>query len=375
MTTIDLEELFAYTRCPLEGWWRERAGQAAPLTPERMLRQALADALRFVCEGHTASLAEAIDWVWSDWAETWARGDALLQDLRAYAGSRNAVLEQLERQRGRGPGLAQRLHALGLTGLARRLDRQAAEQGVTLVPGRAGPGSRFGDAYADSLRLAARAKSFETPLRLDGASQAVRGEVSLGAIMVRGEVDLVTADGVAEVHDVVTRAPQRRREAKHDWRVIFAAHAALPDHAPLEGRERTVVVRQWLSGVSYVFTETNLGYLQTGLAALWRARVAQVGVPRAVADPEACLRCEWLATCQPDGWPDQHLLDPGLVARTDRLQRARRALRAALEARPELRAVAGEALTAVAAGWFGDDMEWPGDVTALVDEQPDRRAA
>lgn len=374
METIDLDDLLASARCPLESWWRGRAGQAAPLTPERMLRQALADALRFCREGHTSSLAEALDWVWSDWAETWERGDAILSDLRAYAGPRNAVLEQLARSRGRGPGLAQRLHGVGLSGLARRLDRVAQDQGVTLAPGRAGPGSRFGDAYADSLLLAAQAGSFETPLRLDGASLAVPGEVALGPATIRSVVDLVTADGVAEVHDVVTRTPGRRREAKHDWRVIFAAHAALHEQTPLEERERTVVVRQWLSGVSVTFTETNLGYLHTWLAALWRARAHQAGAPRAVADPDACQRCDWLAICQPEGWPAQHLLDPGLVERTERQQKARRTLRAALEAHPELRRIAGEALTQVATDWFGDETMWPGEVAALLDEQLDRRS-
>ncbi len=368
MTTLELDELLAYARCPLEWWWQYRAGQARPLTPDRMLRQALADALRFCREGHTADLTEALSWVWADWAEAWGKGGTVLQDLRTYAGLRNQVLAQMTRDRGRGPGLGQRLHAAGLSGLSRRLDRFAGEQGVYLAPGRAGPGSRFGDAFADSLLAAEMAHTFETPLQLAGAVLEGRGVVVIGSARVSGALDLVTAEGVAEVHDLVSRTPRRRRDAKHDPRTIFAAQCAIDGRPALEGRERSVVVRQWLTGVSYTFTETSPGYLHTLLGGLMRGLASQAWLPRAVADPEGCARCDLLATCQPSGWPEQHLLDPALAERTERLQKARRALRTALDARPEFQCVAGDALEQVAVCLYGDELAWPGEAAALVKE-------
>ena len=368
MSTLELDELLAYARCPLEWWWQYRAGQARPLTPDRMLRQALADALRFCREGHTADLTEALSWVWADWAEAWGKGGTVLQDLRTYAGLRNQVLAQMTRDRGRGPGLGQRLHAAGLSGLARQLDRFAEEQGVYLAPGRAGPGSRFGDAFADSLLAAAQAQAFETPIQLAGAVLEGRGVVVIGSARVSGALDLVTADGVAEVHDLVSRTPRRRRDAKHDPRTIFAAQCAIDGLPAVEGRERSVVVRQWLTGVSYTFTETSPGYLHTLLGGLMRGLASQAWLPRAVADPEGCTRCDLLATCQPNGWPEQHLLDPALAERTGRLQKARRALRTALDARPEYRRVVGDALEQVAACLYGGQLAWPGEAAALVKE-------
>ena len=273
MTTLSLDEVLAYARCPLEWFWERRAGLARRSSPDGLKTTALRQALVFYYEGHTDVLLQAMDWVWRDWCDAWGE-PSIFDDLAVYATTRARLLKQIQLDKGRGPSYAERMHRAGLAVLGRRLDEFARTESRVLLANDEQPvGSALGNAFTDCRMATKQAPRFQEPLpsRAEYLGPAVAYEIQLDdhANLLAG-CDLAwrrsgdeLGDISLEVHDMQSASHVRSRWAKHDLRVIAASLAKPVAGSSVSWEQvRRVVYRHWPSGSSYVFTETNAGHLQ-----------------------------------------------------------------------------------------------------------------
>jgi signal transduction histidine kinase len=321
---IPLEALLAYARCPLEWFWRHRLNRPQPHSFLGLKAAAMRSALDFYYRRFTTDLTQAMQWVWRDWCQHW-QAPALHDELQRYATKRNAVLEQLKADGGRGRSYAERITSADVQTLGQRLEAFARSRQLGL-PGEyetVTAGSAFGDVFADCVVAVQNAGRFNEGL--PGPEQyiahALPFDVSLpGELGLKSEADLVWRRGegeaaktVLEVHSFQP-SPTRAALAKHDLRVIAALAASSSTVAGLTLPPERVVFRHWLSGTCYVFTEANFGYLHGLMLSLARGLRAQALIPRAVADPQFCRGCGFRDDCsQPHAWEQSHLLDPGTL--------------------------------------------------------------
>ena len=181
MTTLSLDEVLAYARCPLEWFWERRAGLARRSTPDGLKTAALRQALVFYYEGHTDALLKAMDWVWRDWCDAWGE-PSIFDDLVVYATTRIRLLKQIQHDKGRGPSYAERMHRAGLAVLGRRLDEFArAENRVLLASDEQPVGSALGNAFTECRMAIEQAPHFQEPLpsRAEYLGLAVPYEIQL----------------------------------------------------------------------------------------------------------------------------------------------------------------------------------------------------
>jgi hypothetical protein len=360
MTTLSLDEVLAYARCPLEWFWERRAGLARPSTPDGLKTAALRQALVFYYEGHTDLLLKAMDWVWRDWCEAWGE-PSIFDDLLVYAQTRRSLLRQIHHDKGRGASYAERMHRAGLAVLGRRLDEFAhAENRVFLANDEQLVGSALGDAFTDCRMAIEQARRFQEPLpaRTEFLGLAVPYEIHLdGHRSLLADCDLAwrrsgdePGDISFEVHDMQSGSYIRSRWAKHDLRVIAASLASpMAESSVSWERVRRVVYRHWPTGTCYVFTETNAGHLHAIAATVVRGLHAQALVPRALTNPAYCRACVYQQPCWEDGgWEKRHLVDPGAFAQADQIRQMSRRLRKAIDGDDVAAQRARDALAAVA---------------------------
>jgi hypothetical protein len=168
MENYQLDDLLLYARCPLEWFWERQAHLARPTTPAALIPFAIKQGISFYYAGLVSTIDQGITSVWHDWLAQVNQAD-LTAALAEYAGKREAILAKFDsgeiHQKDGGkyqvPRMTneyqRRMHAAGALILGARLDKLALMFGVVLPEGY-GHGSPFGDAYGDSLRIAARAE-------------------------------------------------------------------------------------------------------------------------------------------------------------------------------------------------------------------------
>ncbi len=361
MDTYSLDDLLTYARCSMEWFWEKRAGAPKPATPHSLIPGALRQAIAFYCKGHAESLKVAVEWVWQDWCAAWGN-KLILDSLRRYAEGQGVILRQFESGRIARPDgsrylaprmtaeYRRRMGAAGLMDLGRRLDDFASQLGLALPEGY-GPGSAFGDAFADSLGMAERAGSAEAkwPGRETILGWHVPFAVSLGnGLQVIGQADLMLrpppeaeADGVIlEIHDCHSLPIVGANLAARDLRMIAATLAApLSSMEGIEEGDRVswqtvshVVYRHLPSGEAFIIREVSPGRLLAVVSAVARAIRSQVVIPRLLTSMADCQACAYRERCfSGQGWDTLDLLDPTTLARAEQLLAAVRAVRQALK--------------------------------------------
>jgi hypothetical protein len=356
-----LDDLWVYARCPLEWFWEKRAGIPRPLTIASLLPEALKMALAFYYKSYADSVSHAIGQVWRDWCEAW--GDVTAADeLAEYASGRSRILGLFEKGYLRPPGggrykapqmtnaYRERMHRAGLTRLGHRLDEFARARGLQLpTVDMDYPGSFLGDVFADCLAAAenvGRNEKLPLPDRAVVLGWQVPYRVDLGSgLRLIGQADLVlqappeseTEAVIIEVHEYRPMAGRRTSLAARDLRVI-AASLAQPCERSLGPKERPlswqqvsrVIFRNWTTGETFEYRETNTGYLHAVVSAVVRGITGQVIIPRALTGYNNCRDCAYHAQCWEAGWETLPLVDPGTLGLAEQLRDVARQVRDAL---------------------------------------------
>lgn len=397
MGTYSLDDLLTYARCSMEWFWEKRAGAPKLATPHSLIPGALRQAVAFYGQGHSESLKVAVELVWQDWCTAW--GDqSILDNLKRYAEGRAAILRQFESGRIARPDgsrylapqmtaeYRRRMGAAGLMDLGRRLDNFASQLGLVLPEGY-GPGSAFGDAFADSLGMAERAGSAEAkwPGRERVLGWHVPFAVSLGnGLRVKGQADLVLrpppgaeANGVIlEIHDCHSLPIVGAGTAARDLRVIAASLAEPLSPAEAAGNGDTitwhtvshVVYRHLPSGEAFIIREVSPGRFLAIVSAVARAIRSQVVVPRLLTSPDDCQACPYRESCfSGQGWDALDLLDPTTLARAEQLLSAVQAARQALKSNHQAARLAIDALKSLEANLRRDRPDVVGMMETLTE--------
>jgi hypothetical protein len=397
MDTYWLDDLLTYARCPMEWFWEKRAGAPKPATPRGLIPGALRQAIAFYGKGHAESLKVAVEWVWQDWCAAW--GDrSILDNLKRYSGGRAAVLRQFESGRITRPDgsrylaprmtseYRRRMGEAGLMDLGRRLDGFARQLGLALPEGY-GPGSAFGDAFADSWHMAERASIAEAkwPGRETVLGWHVPFAVSLGnGLRVVGKADLVlrpppnaeAGEVILEIHDYHSLPIVGANAAARDLRVIAAslAEPLSPAEAAGNGSALTwhtvshVVYRHLPGGQAFIIREVSPGRLLAVVSTVARAIRSQVVIPRLLTSPVDCQACPYRERCfSGQGWDALDLLDPTTLARAEQLLAAVKSARQALKSDRQASRLAINALQSLEANLRRDMPDVAGMMETLAE--------
>jgi hypothetical protein len=304
--TIDLDEVLAFARCPMEHLWRYTAGLMPPTTCDTLIQDVVREGLFSFYSGNASSQLESIQTQWQSRLASWGitKGYAALE---RYARLRLEITlpfltGQIKKPNGemyKAPRMSETYRQLseqkGLLGLRAEIDQLAGGAPIALTNEQS-----FADLYADTVEFALRFPR-RTPSQILGVHTPFDVPLPDGTHLV-GSVDLAVSgqDDLAtlEFWDLAPTA-QSYWHLRHDLRVIAALHAH-SDRWPA-GMD-SVVVRYVRTGkTSEVFGRTIPPWTLAALVTACQATQRGMGVPRLAVSAWQCKGCPYWTECTSEG--------------------------------------------------------------------------
>lgn len=304
---IELDQVFAFARCPTEHLWRYAAGVMPPLTGDRLVQETVREGLLRFLTSTSPSPLEGVQARWQELLAAWDVSKAY-ELLDAYARAHLEIMllfmsNKITQRDGRpyqDPQSSQVYRHLcekkGLLGL--RVEVERITQSIPVVLTQDAPLTNL---FADTVEIALR---FQLPAssQIIGAQEPFSISLPDGRTL-RGQVDLAFLGredkATLELWDFAT--PSSWRILRHDLRVIAALHAR-SDKWP--GGIASVRVRYLRTGdVVDVFGYTRLPWTLSVLSTACRAAQESTGAPRLSVLAAQCKGCPYWTECTSDnGW-------------------------------------------------------------------------